>query len=287
MKYCGMATPFNVHVYIRGAMVMAASETALEGLMCRVLGDLVQEGYVAKLADDLYCGANKLQDITVKWQLVLEALQRNNLRLSPSKTVICPKSTSILGWIWSEDRLSASPHQIAPLSSCPPPVTVSGMRSFIGAYKVLGRVLPHCSSYLSTLDDLAAGKSSQEKRQWTDSLLKSFKYAQSALSNHRPIVIPRPADKLWKVTDGSVSQRDIGSTLFVTRGKQLSSIIGRFLQPKTSETPWLPCEMETLNTSAAVKHFSPYIIQSSKQVCVLTDSQPCVQAVDKLYRGEF
>jgi len=151
-----MATPFNVHVYIRGAMVMAASETALEGLMCRVLGDLVQEGYVAKLADDLYCGANKLQDITVKWQLVLEALQRNNLRLSPSKTVIFPKSTSIL-------------------------------------------------------------------------LLKSFKYAQSALSNHRPIVIPRPADKLWKVTDGSVSQRDIGSTLFVTRGKQLSSIIGRFL----------------------------------------------------------
>ena len=34
-------------------MGMPGSETALEGLMCRVLGDLLQEGVVAKLADDL------------------------------------------------------------------------------------------------------------------------------------------------------------------------------------------------------------------------------------------
>jgi hypothetical protein len=26
--------------------------------MCRVLGDLVEEGVVPKLADDLYCGGN-------------------------------------------------------------------------------------------------------------------------------------------------------------------------------------------------------------------------------------
>ena len=37
------------------------SETALEELMCRVLGDLLQEGVVAKLADDLYCGGNSPQ----------------------------------------------------------------------------------------------------------------------------------------------------------------------------------------------------------------------------------
>ena len=36
------------------------SETALEEIICRVLGDLVQEGHVAKLADDLYCGAETL-----------------------------------------------------------------------------------------------------------------------------------------------------------------------------------------------------------------------------------
>lgn len=50
---------------------------------------------------------------------------------------------------------------------------------------------------------------------------------------------------------------------------------------------WLPCEIEALSIAAAIKHFSPYIIQSTSKSCVLTDSQPCVQAVEKLCRGEF
>ena len=36
-----------------------------------------------------------------------------------------------------------------------------------------------------------------------------------------------------------------------------------------------------LAIAASVKHFSPYIIQSHKPVCVLTDSKPCVEAAEK------
>ena len=36
-----------------------------------------------------------------------------------------------------------------------------------------------------------------------------------------------------------------------------------------------------------MKIFSPFIIQSSHPTTVSTDSKPCVQAIDKLYRGEF
>ena len=40
MKFCGIATPFRgVRVYTRCAMGMPGSETTLEELMCRVLGD--------------------------------------------------------------------------------------------------------------------------------------------------------------------------------------------------------------------------------------------------------
>ena len=57
MKFCGIATPFRgVRVYTKCAMGLPGSETALEELMCRVLGDLIQDGCVAKLADDLYGG---------------------------------------------------------------------------------------------------------------------------------------------------------------------------------------------------------------------------------------
>ena len=48
MKYCGIATPFKgIRVYTRSAVGMPGSETCLEELMSRVLGDLIQEGCVA------------------------------------------------------------------------------------------------------------------------------------------------------------------------------------------------------------------------------------------------
>jgi hypothetical protein len=50
---------------------------------------------------------------------------------------------------------------------------------------------------------------------------------------------------------------------------------------------WLPCEVEALAIATAVKHFSPYLVQSTSKACVLTDSKPCVQAYQKLCRGEF
>ena len=85
-------------------------------MMRRVLGDFIQEGCVAKLADDLYCDGDTPEALLNNWIWVLEALDRCNLRLSPTKTVICPRSTTILGWIWSQGRLSASPHRIAVLT---------------------------------------------------------------------------------------------------------------------------------------------------------------------------
>ena len=118
LKYRGIATPFlGICVYTRSAMGMPGSETALEEMMCRVVGDLIQEGCVTKLADDLYCGGESPETLLSNWRRVLQSLNRCNLRLSPTKTIISPKSTTILGWIWSQGTLSASPHRIAVLSS--------------------------------------------------------------------------------------------------------------------------------------------------------------------------
>ena len=288
MKYCGVATPFKgVRVYTRCAMGMPGSETALEEIMCRVLGDQLQDASVAKLADDLYCGGNSPSELLSRWQTVLDSLQRSGIRLSASKTIICPQRTTILGWIWNEGKISASPHRIAVLSSCQKPENVRGLRSFIGAYKVLGRVLPNCSQIVSPLDDAIAGQQSTEKIVWSDELIEHFNNAQKLLASTRSITLPNPSDQLWIVTDGSVSKRGIGATLYITRDDKLR-LAGFFsAKLRKHQVTWLPCEIEALCIAAAVKHFSPYIIQSKTNICVLTDSQPCVQAIEKLCRGEF
>lgn len=288
MKYCGVVTPYRgVRVYTRCAMGMPGSETALEELMCRVLGDCLQDGIVAKLADDLYCGADSPEQLLDNWKRVMTTLQSCNLRLSPSKTIICPRSTTILGWVWTQGNLSASSHKVAALSSCKTPDTVHGLRSFIGAYKVLSRVLPGCSQTLAPLEDAIAGLQSKDKLHWTESLLAHFSQAQTSLSKHKAITLPIPSDTLWIVTDGAVSTGGLGATLYVMRKSKLH-LAGFFsAKLRKHQVTWLPCEVEALCIAAAVKHFSPFIIQSRHQACVLTDSKPCVQAIDKLSRGEF
>ena len=121
MKYCGVAIPFcRIRVYTRSAMGMPDSETALEELMCRVLGDFLQKGCAAKLPDDLHCGGDTPQELFANWSRILDALAKCNLRQSATKTVICPKTTTVLGWIWSQGCLSESPHCITALATCRP-----------------------------------------------------------------------------------------------------------------------------------------------------------------------
>ena len=288
MKFCGVATPFKgIRVYTRSAMGMPGSETCLEELMSRVLGELIQEGCVAKIADDLYVGGISFEDALQNWQRVLEALKRNNLRLSTSKTIVCPRTATILGWIWSNGTLQASPHKLATLSSVAPPSTVQGLRSFVGSYKVLSRVLPRYADLLDPLDQAIAGKESREKIIWTDDLTLAFQTAQKALRNHKSISIPRPSDSLWIVTDGSVKNRGIAATMYIHRNGKL--LLAGFFNAKLRkhQVTWLPCEIEALAIGAAIKHFSPYIILSPHTTQLLTDSRPCVQAYDKLKRGEF
>ena len=92
--------------------------------------------------------------------------------------------------------LGASPHHISTLSAYSAPSTVRGLRSFIGAYKVLAKVLPQCACMIGPLDDVVAGQSSSTSIQWTDEILKLFKITQMALSNNKVITLPRSKDQL-------------------------------------------------------------------------------------------
>jgi hypothetical protein len=53
---------------------MPGSETALEQLTCRMYGHLVQDGTIAKIADDLYCDENTPEELLINFERVLEAL---------------------------------------------------------------------------------------------------------------------------------------------------------------------------------------------------------------------
>ena len=231
--------------------------------MCRALGDLLQDGCVAKVADDLYCGGNSPAELLVNWRKVLMALEKCNLRLSAKKTIICPMSTTMHPWL---DMVTwfhfASPHRIATLSSCAPPKTIRDLRTFIGSYKMLSRVIAGSANLIALLESITSGSQSYHIVIWSENSLSSFHLAQKALSSNKSIVLPKPDDQLWIVTDGSVKMNGLGAT-FYTLLKKLKLLLAGFFSAKTQkhQVTWLPCEVETLSIPSAIMQ-APYIIQS-------------------------
>lgn len=286
-KYVGIVTPFRgTLVYLRAVMGLPGSEASLECLLSRILGDLMMDGSVVKLADDLYTGGDSVEEVTHAWSKVLSLLEKNGLKLSPAKTVCCPTSTIVLGWLWEQGTLRASPHRINALLQCDPPKNVNRMRSFVGSYKSLSKVLRHHADYLDPFEKLCAtNRPATEKVNWTDELHTDFIKAKKHLESAKMITLPRRGDALQIITDASAV--GLASAMYSIRnGKPvLSGLFNAKRRPH--QVGWLPCELEALAITASVKHFSPYIVQSTQRTKILTDSLPCVNAFKKLARGEF
>ena len=87
--------------------------------------------------------------------------------------------------------------------------------------------------------------------------------------------------------DRSVKECGVAATMYAMQKGKLK--LAGFVSAKLGGrgVTWLPCEIEAMTIAVALRHFSPYIVQSDHNSSVLTDGKPCVQAYEKLCRGEF
>ena len=285
-RYLGVITPYTgTYVYRRSVMGLPGSEAALEELLSRIFGDLIREGKMVKIADDLFLGAKSVEDLATIWDEVLKRFQLNGLKLSPKKTKICPTSATILGWEWTKGSIRPGKHRLNALAACDPPPTVKGLRSYIGCYKFISRVLPFYVEILHLLEEACAGKQSADKISWSEELLEAFNKSKHHLQTAKPIALPKRDEQLHIVTDASTT--GIAGTLYIVRNNKLS-LAGNFSAAlRTNQSKLMPCELEALAIAVSLKHYSYYIIQSNKRTRILTDSRPCVLAYKKLQRGQF
>ena len=67
IPFLGTVTPKGLRVYVRSAMGMPGSSEHLQELMSRVVGDFVQKGFLAIIADDMYIGGNSIGILKQNW----------------------------------------------------------------------------------------------------------------------------------------------------------------------------------------------------------------------------
>lgn len=75
-------------------------------------------------------------------------------------------------------------------------------------------MIPNCSDILNPLESSIGGLQYKNRIQWTEELRQHILNVQSMLSSNKTITLPILSEELWIVTDGSVSQRGLGGTMY-------------------------------------------------------------------------
>merc|ERR1711951_113737 len=82
LKYAGVSSPYRgTRVYTRAAMGMPGSEVALKELTSALFGHLQRENVLSILMDDIYVGANTIEDLLSNWKQLLSICKQANIRL--------------------------------------------------------------------------------------------------------------------------------------------------------------------------------------------------------------
>ena len=78
-------------LYTRAAMGMPGSKVALKELTSLLFGQLQRDNVLSILMDDIYIGANTLDELQTNWRKLLTICMKANIRLSPTKVTIAPQ----------------------------------------------------------------------------------------------------------------------------------------------------------------------------------------------------
>ena len=139
----------------QGLMGMAEE---FDELMAKILKQELQEAICTQIVDDIVVGGETPEEAATNYYRVLAKLHLANIKVTPEKTKIFPKSADMLGWVWKEGGyLEASPHRKFALTNTKVEdiKKIQDMRSWVGLFKTLHIVTPQIAQILAPFETLS------------------------------------------------------------------------------------------------------------------------------------
>ena len=145
-------SPFRgTYIFLRSTQGLINQSEGLEEMLSVVLQDCIMSGWCRLLADNVYVLGHSYKETVARWQIVLQLLAANNLKLTPSKIACFPPKLDLLGWTKEGKMLVPDPHRQNRLAQSPLPNTVEQLRSYLGGYRTFYRCKADMSMILREL----------------------------------------------------------------------------------------------------------------------------------------
>ena len=292
LEYLCIRTIGGVLAYARGPNGLLGMDAITDELTDRLLGDMILEGKVVKLADNVYFGGESVQQLHQTFHEIMRRCALADLRIKPSKIHMNIGAADILGLHWNKGTLSPSVHKLDPLAHCEKPKTVKGLRSFLGGVRfnevcLNSRDLANATELLDELTP--ATREGKEEIVWTERLDEAFKKVQEVCQNPLTISVPRKGDHLFLAGDAAPSKGPgLGTKLFIQR-PGVSGLLPSFnhgIRMKANMESWSACEVEAFQLSQAIKKFKPFLRFVGTKSTALIDSRAAVLAINRLENGQ-
>ena len=287
-SWCAIQTPFGgLRYFKRSIQGLLAQSEEQDEMLSKVLAQELKQGKCIKIADAIIMGGTTETEALDN----LAKLNQNNLKLSPNKTIILPKSVDILSWVWNQGGfLTPSAHRQQALKTIKPEniETIKDLCSWIGLYKTFLDCTPNLANLLAPFDEISAGKDSKDIVTWTPNLTIAFRKATDKVDKMEKLYLPKPDDQLIITTDAARVNPGLGMILQArSTDDKMHTVKHYSIKLKPHIAKWQTCDIEAAAIGTAIQAFNDFIRETRKPVIICTDSKPVMDAAKKIKKGNF
>lgn len=267
-------TPFGVYEWLVMPFGLCNAPATFQAFMEEVLDPF--RSFTAGLLDDVAVWADSRDQLHTRLLSIFSRFSEYGLLLNASKCKLFVSKGVFLGFVISEEGISADPEKVSAIRNRPMPTTTTEIRGFVSAAGYLRKLISNFSKLSGPLTDLSVGQKNQPIK-LTLEAVKSWEAIKEAMST-APIV-KKFNWRLPIIVETDASQKFVGAALLQPHTHTNPGIQNSILHPvayfsqKLNETQqrYSAQERELLGILMALRHWRHWV--EGGNVTVITDHE--------------
>ena len=174
---------------------MTNSPATFQGMMNKILRDMINEGKVAAFVDIMLIGTETEEGHDKLVEEVLRRLEENDLYVKPEKCAWKVQKVNFLGVVMGEEKIEMEENKVAGVLNWPTPKTVRDVRKFLGLANYYRCFVKDFAKLAQPLNNLTR---KEEKWKWEDKQQKAFEQLKMVFTS-KPLLVAPDLDKEFRV----------------------------------------------------------------------------------------
>ena len=176
------------------------SPATFQALMDTIFEEAIQDGWLLVYLDDILIYSSDPDTHRQRTEWVLQKLQDNDLFLKPEKCQFDETSIEYLGLIIRENEIAMDPKKLAGIQQWPTPVTVKGIRQFVGFGNFYRKFIQHFADIARPLHKLTC---KNQPFDWTNECEQAFRELKRRFATAPVLQMPDPTQPFTVEADAS------------------------------------------------------------------------------------